>query len=328
MKLIDRKRRFTLGCLCAAAFTPLSDLVFAQKVDWPGRPLKIVVPLAAGSVADAIARLFAEGLSERLGQPIIVDNRPGANTIIGTTAVAKSPSDGYTILMGMTSLIQSPVHYKNVTYDPFQDFTPLGKLGLAASVLVVRSDKGVKNLDEMVKAARGKNWSYASSSTGPQVFMEMFNQVNGLGMTGVSYKGDSAAITDLIGGQIDCGLFSLFAVKTLARTGKVTIVGVVGDQRVSSLPNVPSFFEQGHKEVNYKGGWFAFFGPANLPPAISARLTRELKSIYDQPSLRKRLEEMDLILNWTDGPAFAPQMRHDMEVWRDLVKQSKVVIEQ
>ncbi len=228
----------------------------------------------------------------------------------------------------MTSLIQNPIHYRNVGYDPLRDFTPLARLGMTATVLVVRSDKKVRNVDEFIRAARGKRWNYGFSATGPQVVMEIFNQHNDLGMTGIPYKGEVPALTDLLGGQIEVGLFSAFAVKGSLQSGQLTALAVLADRRATSLPDVPTFVEQGHGEVSYTGGWYAFMAPARVPREISGRLSQALRVVFEQPAERRRLEQMDLILNWTDGPAFAPVMKRDMDIWRELVLRSKVAIEQ
>ncbi|MGO4811402.1 Bug family tripartite tricarboxylate transporter substrate binding protein [Cupriavidus sp. 2MCAB6] len=326
--LVSKKRRLILSGLSIAALASMQKPAMAQRGAWPDHPIKLVVPVAPGGVADAIARRFAKNVAEQLGQQIVVENRPGASTIIGTLAVAKAPPDGYTILLAQTAHIQNPIHFKKVAYDPLKDFTPLGRIGLSATVVVVRPDLGIKNVDEFVKAARGKRWSYGAGSTGPQVILEIFNKENDLGMTGVLYKGESPALTDLLGGQIEMGLFSVFAAKSYLLSGKLTPIAVIGEKRVASLPNVPTFAEQGHNEMSYGGGWYAFLAPANVPPEIAGRLSRAIKAFLDNPVERKYLEDMDVIVNWTNGNAFAPQMRQDMEAWRGMVNRSKVVIDQ
>ncbi|WP_237718154.1 tripartite tricarboxylate transporter substrate binding protein [Cupriavidus sp. BIS7] len=328
MNATNGRRRLLLGGLGAAALSQWPTVALGHDAAWPDRPIKLVVPTATGGVGDAIGREFARGLSEQLGQQVIVENKPGANTSIASAFVANSAPDGYTLLLAMTSLIQNPIHYRNVGYDPLRDFTPLARLGMTATVLVVRSDKKVRNVDEFIRAARGKRWNYGFSATGPQVVMEIFNQHNDLGMTGIPYKGEVPALTDLLGGQIEVGLFSAFAVKGSLQSGQLTALAVLADRRATSLPDVPTFVEQGHGEVSYTGGWYAFMAPARVPREISGRLSQALRVVFEQPAERRRLEQMDLILNWTDGPAFAPVMKRDMDIWRELVLRSKVAIEQ
>jgi tripartite-type tricarboxylate transporter receptor subunit TctC len=217
---------------------------------------------------------------------------------------------------------------KSVPYDPIRDFTPLARIGPSATALLVRGDAGLSNGADFVRAARGRNWSFGSTAPGPQVIMEIFNKSQGLGMTHVPYKGEGPMLTDLLGGQIHTGLFSIAATRGYIQNGKVRALAVLAESRLSTLPDVPTFVEQGFKEVSWTGGWYAFMAPANLPRDIADRLIAEIKAIYDDPVVNRKLLDMELMLNWADGPTFAPLIKRDMELWRSLIQQSGVVIEQ
>jgi len=299
----------------------------AQSGPWPNRPIKLIVPVGPGGVADILAREFAQQLTERLGQPVVVDNRPGAATVIGTTAVAKAPPDGYTLLLALTGLIQNPVQMKSVPYDPIKDFTPIARIGPTATILAVRSGLGPTTAAEFVRAARGKRWAFSSTAPGPQVIMEIFNKTQGLGMTHVAYKSEPAALTDLLNGEVQTGLFSVAATKGHIQAGKITPLAVLAPARIPALPQVPTFVEQGFKEISWTGGWYAFMAPAGLPPEIAERLTREVKAIYDDPKVNRKMVDMEIILNWADGKTFAPLIQRDMDLWRELVRQSGVTFE-
>jgi tripartite-type tricarboxylate transporter receptor subunit TctC len=320
-------RRSALKVLAAIGTGAAAPRAFAQS-KWPERPIRLVVPTAAGGAADILAREFATRLSERLGQQVIVDNRPGAATVIGTTAVAKAPPDGYTLLLALTGLIQNPVQMKSVPYDPIRDFTPLARIGPSATALLVRSELGPRDAKEFVASARGRGWTYGSTAPGPQVIMEIFSKTNGLGLVHVPYKGEGPMLADLLGGQIHTGLFSIAATRGYIENGKVRALAVLADGRLPTLPNVPTFVEQGFREIDWTGGWYAFMAPAGLPKDVTDRLIAEIKAIYDDPVVHRKLQDMELMLNWADGYTFAPLVKRDMERWRALIEKSGVVIEQ
>ncbi|MEI7446724.1 MAG: tripartite tricarboxylate transporter substrate binding protein [Burkholderiales bacterium] len=321
------ERRLVLKAVATAGLGTLPAAVAAQA-KWPERPIRIIVPTAAAGAADLLAREFATRLSERLGQQVIVDNRPGAATVIGTTAVARAAPDGYTLLLALTGLIQNPVQMKSVPYDPIKDFTPLARIGPSATALLVRSELGLRDAKEFVAAARGKGWTYGSTAPGPQVVMEIFSKSAGLGLVHVPYKGEAPMLSDLLGGQIHTGLFSIASTRGFIQQGKVRPLAVLADTRLPTLPDVPTFVEQGFREVDWTGGWYAFMAPAGLPKDITDRLIAEIKAIYDDPVVNRRLQDMELMLNWADGYTFAPLIRRDMERWRSLIEKSGVVIEQ
>uniref|UniRef100_UPI00035FC3EB Bug family tripartite tricarboxylate transporter substrate binding protein n=2 Tax=Variovorax paradoxus TaxID=34073 RepID=UPI00035FC3EB len=183
-----RKRTF-VKLLGAAVLPAMAPLAYSQE-RWPARPIKVIVPVSPGGTADVLAREFGRRLSERVGQPVVVDNRPGANGIPGTVAAARAPADGYTLLLTFTQHIQNPVQFKDVGYDPIADFTPLCRIGAAATVLVARSGLGVGSAKELVRMAPGKGLSFGTTGLGPQVILEVFNKSAKLGMLNVPYKGE------------------------------------------------------------------------------------------------------------------------------------------
>lgn len=324
---MDRRVWLRGGCALLAG-SALPGTGAAQGGAWPDRPLKLIVPIAPGGVGDLLGREFAQRLGERLGQPVVVENRPGAATMVGTVAAAKSPPDGNTLLLALTAHIQNPVHFANVGYDPIRDFTPLARIGPTATILAVRSDVPANDAREFVSVARGRGWSYGSSAPGPQVIMEIFSKSNGLELVHVPYKGEVQALADLVGGQIQTGLFSVQASRPFVREGKIRPLAVLAQGRVASLPDVKTFVEQGFDDISWTGGWYAFFVPAGVPADRVQRLTREIKAIYDDPVVHRKLQDWELILNWADGPTFAPLIQRDMELWRRLVRESGVRIEQ
>ncbi|MFD1710333.1 tripartite tricarboxylate transporter substrate binding protein [Ottowia sp. GY511] len=309
------KRTF-LGLLAATAALPS----LAQDAAWPSRPIRIITPAGAGGAGDILAREFATRLSTRLGQPVIVDNRPGANGTIATVAAARAPADGHTLLLTLTQHVQAPVQYKDVGYDPF-NFTPLTRIGAVVTLLVIRPELGVRNAADLLRLAPGKNWSFGATATGTQVVMEAFNKHRNLGLLSVPYKGEPAALTDLLGGQIDMALATMAGAKPYLQTGKLVPVGISAPQRAKSMPNIPTFAEQGVDDFGWVG-WYGFLAPPGLPPAIATRLMAEFKAILEEPGMRTRLEALDMMNNFAEGPAFMADMKRDTANWTALVKRS------
>jgi len=321
------KKRTFMSWLTAASVGGIAPGAFAADESWPSRPIRILTPVPPGGTSDILAREFGQRLSERVGQPVIVENRPGANGVIATVAVARAPADGYTLLMTLTQHVQVPTQFKDVGYDPVEDFTPIGRIGAAATVLAATPRLGVKSAKELAEVAAGKNLTFGTTATGPQVIIEVFNKSANLGMLNVPYKGESAALTDLIGGQIDMALLTVATARGYIESGKLTPLAVIAPARAPALPDVPTFLEQGFKEVNWTGGWYGFLAPANVPPQIASRLVTEFKGIFDDPAVQTKLKGLNINLDWIGGEPFKQAMKRDMEIWSTLVKRSGVVIE-
>ena len=320
------KRRVLVQAL-PLALAGLPALGSAQSAPWPSRPIRIITPQAPGGSGDVMLREFGTRLAERLGQPVVIDNRPGANGIVATQAVARAPADGYTLLWTLTQHIQVPIQYKNAGYDPIEDFTPIARIGAAVTLLVARPALGIKSAADLVSTAPSKKWSFGSTATGPQVVLEAFNKGRNLNMLSVPYKGEAPAIQDLLGGQIDIALFSVATARPFIQNGQLVPLGISATRRAASLPDLPTFLEQGYPDFNWIG-WYGFLAPAKLPQPISTRLTTEIKAILDDPDMAKKLDSMDIVVNWADGPTFLAGMKTDTVRWAALVKSSGVTFEQ
>ena len=319
-------KRRTLVQAFPLALSGLPILAPAQSAPWPSRPIRIITPQAPGGSGDVMLREFATRLSDRLGQPVVIDNRPGANGIIATQAVAKAPADGYTLLWTLTQHIQVPIQYKNVGYDPIEDFTPIARIGAAVTLLVARPALGIKSAADLVNTAPSKKWSFGSTASGPQVVLEAFNKGRQLNMLSVPYKGEAPAIQDLLGGQIDIALFSVATARPFVLDGKLVPLGISATRRATALPDLPTFLEQGYADFNWIG-WYGFMGPAKMPQAITTRMTTEIRAILDDTTMAKKLDSMDIVVNWADGPTFLAGMKTDTARWAALVKSSGVTFE-
>jgi len=307
------RRALLLGAALAA---------FGAQAAFPEKPIRIVVPFAAGGGTDVWARLFAMRLSARLGQPVIVDNRPGANTQLGANAVAKAEGDGYTLLFTSGSHIQQPALSTNLPYDVVKDFTPIGQLGTTGLVFVANPQVKATNMKEFLEEAKGRKWAlgtYAGGSTG-DVFSQAILKEHGLDIPVVAYKGESLAITDVIGGQVQGGFFSIPSVKGLVKSGKLKALGSLATGHIDSLPGVQTLPQQGMTRYRWPGIWLGLFAPAKLPQPVHQRLTEAARAITQDREFQREWAERDLLVEWRGPADFLQDIRTDMKTWSDLVQ--------
>jgi tripartite-type tricarboxylate transporter receptor subunit TctC len=266
-------------CLIALAMLPLAGA--AAAADYPERPVKVIVSLPPGSGADTTARFIAKHLTEKFGQPFLVENKPGANSFIAARAVAEAAPDGYTLFVASNSpMVTNVAVFKSLPYDPVKDFAPVARIARFPMVLVVPSGSPYKTLEGFVTAARdapGK-LNYASGTATYQVAMESFHERNQIKATPVPYKGTSLAMTDLAGGSVDYSMAEVSAVMPLLRAGKVRALAVTSTQRLKELPQVPTIDESGSK--GYEAyAWTGVFAPARVPEKIVSRLALAIRDV-------------------------------------------------
>ena len=286
------KRRPLLAVAAACALAALSCAALAQA-DYPTRYVTLVVPYPAGGANDAIARLIGQKLSEGLGQQVIIDNKPGAGTTIGTALVAKAAPDGYTIVLGsLASHAVSPYLMSNAGYNPVTDFAPIGLIGVAPTIATVAKDSPYTSLKQLVDTARAKpgELTYGSSGNGSPLHLAgvLFSQSANVNMVHVPYKGGTAHTVDLIGGRLSAIFDTTTGAMPLIRGDKTRALAVAASQRLTELPNVPTFAEAGFPnfEVN---AWYALYAPAKTPAPIIARLSAELGKAMKSPDVIEKM---------------------------------------
>lgn len=264
----------------------------SQAADFPERPVQIVTPYAAGGGLDTITRTLAQRLTALWGQQVIVDNRPGAGSTIGTAFAAKARPDGYTLLVGSTPLGIAPVVYPNLAYDARRDFAPISLIGTTPEVLAVNPGLGAGTTAELVALARPgtRTLSFGSAGSGTLAHLaaEAFNRRAGLGGTHIPYKGSNPALVDLIGGQIDWVFDTPTAVLPHVRSGKLRALAVAAAQRSPQLPNVPTLGEAGYPELDFRI-WMALLAPAGTPDAVLRRIESGIAEIMRDSALRASL---------------------------------------
>ncbi|MDM0048971.1 tripartite tricarboxylate transporter substrate binding protein [Variovorax sp. J22R115] len=320
--------------LCAsAAAAALCAIAPAQAQTYPNKPIKMVVPFAAGGATDVLARVLAEKMAAGLGQPVIIDNKPGAAGIIGTDAVAKAAPDGYTIVLSLSnSLLTNQFLYEKLPYDTQRDLTLVYQIAMAPLVLVVHPSVPVKTGPELLKyvsANKGKV-AYGSYGVGayPHLAGAHMSLTQNADMNHVAYKGEAPMLQDLIGGQIQMAYASALVAKPQIEAGKVKAIGVTGDRRMSTLPNVPTLAEQGMKDEAYRvTGWLAIAAPGNTPKPIVQRIADEVRKATQQPDVQAKVAGMGFELKDSSPEAFAAAYKQERPVWERLIKQSGAKLE-
>lgn len=297
---------------------------------YPLKPVTLVVPQAPGGANDAIARIIAQKLMEQTGQQFIVDNRPGAGGNIGTAAAAKARPDGYTLLLTVNSShVINPSLYRNTGFDPIKDFEPITPVATAGYVLVANNAFAPRNVTELVAAAKaqpGKIYiGSAGNGTLNHLVGEMLGKATGIEMTHVPYKGASAAVTDLIGGQVQVSVQSLPSSIAFIKSGKLKVLGVVNEKRVSALPEVPTIGET----VKGFGStpWYGLLAPAGTPRAVVNKLQQEVARALDSSDVLERLAGVGCEPFKSTPEQFAALIRDDLPKWERIVRESGATID-
>ncbi len=311
-------RRAALGMLlCGAAGTALA------QAGYPQRAITLVVPQQAGGANDAIARVVAQKLSEQLGQPVVVDNRPGAGGNVGTAAAAKARPDGYTLLLTADSAqVINPWLYQHTGFDPVKDFEPVAPLATAGYVLVANPAFPASNVAELVALAKAHPGQYAIASAGNgtlnHLIGEMLQKTAGITLQHVPYKGSAAAATDVVGGQVPLSVQSLPSSIAFIKAGKLKVLGVVNTRRVAALPDVPTIGETlaGFGQTP----WYGLFAPAGTPPAVVARLQAEVAKALEQKDVAERLAAVGCEPYKGNSAQLAALVRDDLARWGRAVK--------
>ncbi len=319
---MNRVRRMLVAGLSAM---PLSSRAQSDAA-FPSRPLRVLVGFPPGQASDIIARAYAEELSRRLGQPVVVENRPGAGATIAAEAAARSPADGYTIFYGSSGpLAIAPGIYPKLNFDPVKDFEPIAMAGIVPFVLVVNANSPMRTLADAITAGRGPNAasiSYASGGNGStsHLVMEMLRSGANLGYTHVPYKGSIPAINDLIGGAVQITMETLSTTMPHIRSGRLRALAVSTAKRLPELPDVPAIAEvvPGYEAV----AWGLFLAPAGTPNAIVDRLAVEFDQVSRMPAIKERLAQNGITLVDRPRAELKPWVASEVDRWGKAIKAS------
>ncbi|MFF7395919.1 Bug family tripartite tricarboxylate transporter substrate binding protein [Achromobacter sp. NPDC008082] len=323
-KRIFRVRTWAVACVLSL---PLAGGAMAQS--YPSRPISLVVPFPAGGTTDVLARALGQELAKRLGQPVVVENKPGAGSTLGADYVAKAAPDGYTLLMGAVHHTIATSVYKSLHYDFQKDFAPVTTVALVPNVLVVNPKldaNTVQALLALAKAAPGK-LTYGSNGmgTGQHLIGAQFEHAGQVKLLHVPYKGSGPLTTDLLGGQIDMSFDTITPVLAHIQSGKLRALAVTTNQRSAALPDVPTMEEAGIKPFNM-GTWFGVLAPAAAPKEVVARLNAEMVKIIQSPDFSRRMAEIGAVPIGDTPDQMRARIGADTENYAKLVKDAKVAI--
>ena len=300
----------------------------AHAQEYPSRPVRLIVPYPVGGASDITARLVADKLTKKWGQPVVVENKAGANGIIGTADIAKAAPDGYTIGLVASSHVGNPFSYKNVPFDTLGDLQPVTQTAVVQLGLVVNPKLGVNTVQELVallKKEPGKI-DYATTGAGgnPHLFAEVFMQLTGTKMTQIPYKGSSSAHPDLLAGQVSVMFDAVAAVAPHVKAGKLKLLGVTGANRASLLPDVPTLHEAG---VNgyAMASWGGIIAPAKVPKPIIQKLHRDIVAALNEPDVREKLTQLGADVVGGTPEQFDALLRADTVRYQKLIKDAGIV---
>lgn len=317
-------------CILAALAGAFALPAPALAQDFPTKPIRLVVPQPAGGPTDIVARLVAQKLTERLGQQVVVDNKPGAGSNIGTDIVAKAPRDGYTLVVGTVQHIVNAHLFGTLPFDPVRDFAPVSLMTKAHIVLVVNPDVPVKSVRDLIAYAKatpgGIAWASAGNGSTSHLTLELLKVEAGIPATHVPYKGTQPALTDVIGGRVPVMFDGVVTSLPQIKAGKLRPLAVASLTRSPLLPDVPTMTEAGVPGFE-SVGLAGILAPSGTPPAVVDRLSKEIAAILRTPDVRSQLETMGLEIVASTPSEFATYIEADSKKWGKIIKDAGVKVE-
>ncbi len=326
---------FSLKSAWSKALGTLAALLLAASAGaqsgYPNKPIRLVVPFTPGGVTDTSGRLVAEYLGKRLGQQVVVDNRPGASGNIGTQQVAAAEPDGYTLLLGFDgTMVINPHVFEKVPFNTLRDFAPVGKIGDAVLILVAHPGFAAKTLQSTIALSKTQagGLSYGTSGTGgtPHIAGELLRQRTGANLVHIPYKGGGQAMADVLGGSIPLVFTAVAGAVQHVKAGKLVALGVSSAQRAASLPDVPTFMESGLADFEINS-WVSIFAPAKTPKPVLDKLSAELNAVLADPEVQSRLAALGITATPGSAQAFGEEVKRDLARYGQVVKAAGIKAE-
>ena len=317
----------------AASAAGSTSLAFAasEKPAFPSKPVRVIVPFAAGGATDVLARSVCDKLGAQLGQPAIVDNRPGAGGLLACDAVAKAAADGHTLTLGTTStMLSNQFMFKKLPYEPQKDLVPVSRICWAPIVLVINSKLPAKNLAELMAYAQANKGqlSYGSYGIGSQghLVLASLSKVTNADMTHIAYKGEAPMVQDLVGGQLMVGIGSILSLKQHIDSGKLRAIAFTGLNRVPALPDIPTFAELGHKQDAFTvSGWLGVAATGGTPAAVVNQLGAEISKALQTREVNARVLMAGFVPLTDDSPQkYQADWKRELPIWKQLLKDAGV----
>jgi tripartite-type tricarboxylate transporter receptor subunit TctC len=311
------------GLACALALIAVGGTAGAQS--YPAGPVRVIVPFPPGGGVDGAGRLISQKLSEALGKQFVVDNRPGANGMIGSELAAKSAKDGHTLMVNGANFVTTPSLYGKVTYDPVRDFEPVSLLALAPNVLVVHPSLPAKTVKELVALARARpgevNYAGSGSGSTPHLAAELFNTLAKVTLVHVPYRGTGPAIVGLMSGEASVMFMPTTNAVPLVRSGRLRALAVTSRERVPAMPELPTVSESGLKGYE-SSQWYGLLAPAGAPSDVLGLLSSQVVRIMQAPDMKQRLTGEGLVAVGSTREQFAAHIKVELEKWAKVIKAS------
>jgi len=322
-KTISLARFALLGVTFAAAQACMAS-------DYPNKPIKMVIPYTPGGSIDTVGRMVAVQLQRQLGQPIVIENLPGASGVLGSLNVKKAKADGYTLLFNASSQVYMPLVVAKKTYDAEQDFTAVGQIGYVPLIVAVNNDVPAKSLAEfasLVKANPGKyTWATSGLGTTSHLSEEMINRALKLNMEIIAYKGAVPQLTDVVGGHVSAAVSPMPGVRSFVQAGRLRALAVTSKTRVANMPDVPTVAESGIPGFELLS-WYGIWGPADMPVAVTNRLNAEIAKAVDTPALMAKFAELSFVPAKSNPEQFKKLIREDLSKIGQAVKEANIKID-
>ena len=316
--MADALRRFVWALVAALALTATTG-----RAEYPDKPIRIIVPFPPGAFNDQLARVLGQRFTQRWGQPVIVDNRPGGATVIGTDLAAKSPPDGYTLLIVSFAFAVNPSLQSRLPFDTVKDFAPIGLAATTPNFLVVRPTLPAKSVQELLTLARSKpaslNYASAGNGTSNHLSMELFKSMAGVDLVHVPYKGSAPAVADLLGGKVDVMFDNAPNVLPQVKAGKLRALAVSSGKRSTAAPELPTVAESGVSDFEVQV-WFGVVAPTGTPKPIIDKLNAEINRILQTPDVKSTFERQGVDVAGGTPEQFAAHLRTQMSKWAKVVK--------
>ena len=323
------RRGFNAAAGAGIALAALSPLANAQSA-FPSKPIRIVVPFAAGGPTDLMARAIARNMAPSLGQPVIVDNKPGGGGVIGMSEIARGPADGYAMVFPSILAVTNPALMPNYPFDTLRDFAPLTVVGFIPHAVVVKPDFPARNLQELVEMAKAKpgSLSYGSSGNGTSAHLgaALFVQRAGIRAVHVPYRGAGPAVQDLLGGQIQFMFLDMSSALAQIKAGKLRALAVAPKSRFTGLPDVPTVAEQGYPGFDVHG-WYGLLLKAGTPAPVVQRLYAEVRRSLDAPDVREIFQAQGIEPGGMPPADFTALIRDDLALWKRTVEQLNITLQ-
>jgi tripartite-type tricarboxylate transporter receptor subunit TctC len=317
-----------LASALLAILLPLAPVAAVAQAAFPSKQVTLIVPVAPGGILDTVARMISPAMSRSLGQPIVVDNKPGASGNIGATLVARAPPDGYTLLVGYSMFhVGNPAMFKDLPWDPVRDFASVGMLVISPHVLAVHPQVPAKDLKELValaKAQPGKlNYATPGSGSVPHVGMELFKQQTGTDFTHVPYKGAGPAMQDVIAGNVQVTVATPPSLLGFVQSGRMRALAVTARERHPQLPDVPTVVEAGYPDFLLEA-WVALFAPAGTPPEAIAKLTAAAREALKSPEAAEKIRVTGMTMRYLAPADLDAVVKTDLAYWSKVITDAKI----